>query len=222
MNISRIPLPVLVCVCLLAVPVVAEGSTGQDISAELNATIQGANAQAEVHGQAQITSEENAQVTQQKQACKQEQAKNGTHLQVMVQERTVAANHNSIQVALFTFSSAQGMAGDEAQQMNQTTRQLNNSFRVSLQAEERIRSQNGIVKFFFGGDREAAARINEESENIRVQLREMNRIIAACNCDAGARVVLQQQVQVMEQEQLRLDALAKAEIKEKGLLGGIF
>lgn len=50
------------------------------------------------------------------------------------------------------------------------------------------------------------------------RIREMERLVENCNCNAEIKNQLQQQLEIMNQEQTRLNNMAQEEMNKKGLL----
>ena len=109
---------------------------------------------------------------------------------------------------------------DAGPQVSDYARQFNNSLQVQLQAEERIGNRNGIVRFFSGGDAEAAGTLEQETIRNQERIQAMNQLINQCqDCDGQVKEMLQEQLQNMEMEQTRLLQLAQREKQDKGIFG---
>jgi bacterioferritin-associated ferredoxin len=105
-------------------------------------------------------------------------------------------------------------------QVSDYARQFNNSLQVQLQAEERIGNRNGIVRFFSGGDAEAAGTLEQETIRNQGRIQAMTQLINQCqDCDGQVKEMLQEQLQNMEMEQTRLLQLAQQEKQDKGIFG---
>jgi bacterioferritin-associated ferredoxin len=105
-------------------------------------------------------------------------------------------------------------------QVSDYARQFNNSLQVQLQAEEQIGNRNGIVRFFSGGDAEAAGTLEQETIRNQERIQAMNQLINQCQeCDGQVKAMLQEQLQNMETEQTRLLQLAQREKQDRGIFG---
>ena len=125
-------------------------------------------------------------------------------------------------VAVQTMETTASMFGKSEANVSRISNEIKNSFEISTRAEERIRGRSGFVKFFAGGDNEAAGLIVQEIARNENRIRELNKLIDDSDFDSQTKAVLQDQVQNIEQEQLRLKALAEEELNNKGLFGWIW
>ena len=76
--------------------------------------------------------------------------------------------------------------------------------------------------YLFGGDEEAGSELQTELNQTRTRIQELKQLQQECECDEQVRNMFQEQIQNMELEQERLEALAQNEIQNKGLLGWLF
>jgi len=136
--------------------------------------------------------------------------------------RNSLENQKMAQVAVQTMESTASMFGKSEANISKLSNEIKNSFEVTTRAEERIRSKSGFVKFFTGGDNEAAGLIAQEIVRNENRIRELNRLIEESDFDPQTKAILQEQVQNIEQEQLRLKLLAEQEINNKGILGWLW
>ena len=135
---------------------------------------------------------------------------------------TSTQNQKMAQVAVQTMEETASMFGKSEANISKVSNEIKNSFEITTRAEERIRSKSGFVKFFTGGDNEAAGLIAQEIVRNENRIRELNRLIDESDFDPQTKAILQEQVQNIEQEQLRLKLLAEEEIHNKGILGWIW
>lgn len=131
-------------------------------------------------------------------------------------------NQKMAQVAVQTMEATASMFGKSEENISKISNEIKNSFEVTTRAEERIRSKSGFVKFFTGGDNEAAGLITQEIMRNENRVRELNRLIEESDFDPQTKAILQEQVQNIEQEQLRLKTLAEQEINNKGILSWLW
>jgi hypothetical protein len=163
----------------------------------------------------------------------QNQIASNTEQQVrsVIQQKTQEVNSsmkNSLQnqimaqVAVQTMEATAPMFGKSEANISKVSNEIKNSFEITTRAEERIKSRSGFVIFFVGGDNEAAGLIAQEIVRNENRIRELNKLIDESDFDPQIKAVLQEQVQNIEQEQLRLKLLAEEEIQSKGILGWIW
>ncbi len=131
-------------------------------------------------------------------------------------------NQKMAQVAVQTMEGTASMFGKSEANISQLSNEIKNSFEITTRAEEKIRGRSGFVKFLVGGDNEAAGLIAQEIVRNENRIRELNRLIEQSDFDPETKAILQEQVQNIEQEQLRLKLLAEEEIENKGILGWIW
>lgn len=105
-------------------------------------------------------------------------------------------------------------------QVSEYAWQFNNSLQAQIQAEERIENRNSFVRFFAGGDEEAAGTLEQETVRNQGRIQEMQQLITRCqDCDIQVKEMLQEQLQEMESVQTRLQQLAQKEKQDKGIFG---
>jgi hypothetical protein len=108
-------------------------------------------------------------------------------------------------------------------QVSEYARQFNNSLQAQIQAEERIENRNSFVRFFAGGDEEAAVTLEQETVRNQVRIQEMQQLITQCqDCEDPVKEMLQEQLREMENEQTRLQQLAQKEKQDKGIFGWLW
>lgn len=108
-------------------------------------------------------------------------------------------------------------------QVSAYAREFNNSVRAQFQAEDRIENRNALVRFFAGGDEEAAGILEQETLRNKERIQQMQQLIAQCqDCDSQLREMLQEQLQDMEEQQTRLQQLAQKEKQDKGIFGWLW
>ncbi|MBU3897048.1 MAG: hypothetical protein KJ697_03910 [Nanoarchaeota archaeon] len=166
------------------------------------------------------------------------QAQNATQLREMVQnreqemiqamesmslaEKNVYQNQNQVRLAVHTLLSMEDMIGGIGPQVSAIAKQFNNSVQNTVRAEEKIQTKNGLMKFFFGGDSDAATEIETEVVQNQNRVQELNQLRVQCNCSEEVKSMFQEQIQHMEQEQTRLQQLAQSEKQSKGIFGWLF
>lgn len=136
--------------------------------------------------------------------------------------RNSLQNQKMAQVAVQTMETTASMFGKSEANISKFSNEIKNSLEITTRAEEQIRNRSGFVKFFTGGDNEAAGLITQEIVRNENRIRELNRLIEESDFDAQTKAILQEQIQNIEQEQLRLKLLAEQEINNKGILGWLW
>ena len=131
-------------------------------------------------------------------------------------------NQKMAQIAVQTMEATASMFGSAEDDISQISAQIMNSLEITFRAEEQINNRNGFVKFIAGGDDASAELIEQQTIRNEERIRELNRILQESNLDPQAKAVLQEQIQNIEQEQLRLKTLAEEQKNNKGLLGWLW
>jgi len=138
-------------------------------------------------------------------------------------KKLVFENQNRVRVAVHALLGAENLTGGIGKQVSEIAREFNNSVENTTNAEEKIHSRDWFSRFFFGGDEVAAADIEAELEQNKARLQNLTNLLEECtDCDEEVRVMLQEQIQNLNQEQERLGELAKAEKGNKGLFGWLW
>ncbi|MGC9310427.1 MAG: hypothetical protein ACP5E4_01745 [Candidatus Aenigmatarchaeota archaeon] len=135
-------------------------------------------------------------------------------------EQKVLQNQNQVRIAVHAFLAMEDLEGGIGKNVSAIAREFNNSVEKTIQAEEKIQKRNQISRLLFGGDKNAANTLQNELNQNRVRIQELNRLIF--RCDGETKALLQEQLQNMEQEQERLRQVAEDEKKSKGLLGWLW
>lgn len=137
-------------------------------------------------------------------------------------QQSVYQNQNRVRLAVHSLLAMEDLVGGIGPQVSQIAREFNNSVRATIRAEEQIQSRSRITRLFLGGDEDAAQEIEQQVNQNRERIRQLQQLIQACECDEEIRAMLQEQVQAMEQEQTRLQEVARQEKSEKGLFGWLW
>ena len=223
---------VLLCAMLIVAPALAAGPAGGgngDGQGGQGQMADGDGSGTQLQNQTQL--QDQTQERQQLQNCTADTACNATQLRQMVQEREQqlaggagqeVQEENRVRLAVHALKAAEPLAGSRGEEMGGLANQFNSSLQVTTRAEERIRNQNSVMRFLFGGNEDAAQEILREVEQNRNRIEETNRLIQECDCDPQTKAILQEQVRNIEQEQNRLKQLAQQEQENRGLLGWIF
>ncbi len=215
--VIRCSVALLICLVLIAPLAGAAGSDGMGSGQDSQGGMDGQDGPGGGGQQVQMK------------VCEAGQACNGTQLQQMVVERQQLlitgeeqqlSQQNALQLAVHAVNISQGLLGENGTRMFQLANQVNASYQLAVNSEQQIQNRNSIVRFFMGGDSEAADEILQQMEQNQIRIQEMNQIIDACDdCDPQTVAVLQEQMQNLLQEQNRLQQLAQDEKDYRGLFG---
>lgn len=137
-------------------------------------------------------------------------------------QQLVYLNQNKVRLAVQSLFAMEELVGSIGPQVSQIADEINTSVQATIQAEERIQARNTIVRFFAGGDEEAAQEIEQQVIQNQERIRELQQLQEECDCDEQVRAILQEQIQNVEQEQTRLQQVALNELNDKGLFGWLW
>jgi hypothetical protein len=164
------------------------------------------------------------QLHQQIQERKQEQYQ--LHAGLPPEQQRMMARYSNVSAFVYVLlneSQTQEMLGGIGPQVATYAREFNNSLQAQIRAEERIGTRNTFVRFFVGGDEEAAGTLEQETIRNQERIQQMQQLITHCqDCDPQIQQLLQEQLQEMEQQQTRLQQLAQKEKQDKGVFGWLW
>ncbi len=133
--------------------------------------------------------------------------------------RSIIRHHNRVRAAVHGLLEMENFTGNMGQEISSIARGFNNSINKTYQAEEKIQKRAGISRFFFGGDRDAADTIEREINQSRDRIRQLKQIREDCDCTEDVKEIMSEQIQEMEQEQSRLEDVAREERRNNGIFG---
>jgi len=136
-------------------------------------------------------------------------------------EQKVYQNQNEVRLAVHSLLAMEDLVGGIGPQVSQIAKDFDNSVQATIRTEERIQNRNMIVRFFTGGDQEAAGEIEREVNQNKIRVQQLKQLREQCDCDEEVKNMFQEQIQNMEQEQNRLQQLAEKEKHTKGIWGWI-
>ena len=82
-------------------------------------------------------------------------------------------------------------------------------------------TRNMIVRFFAGGDQEAAGELEREVNHNKLRIQQLKQLMEQCACDEEVKNTFQEQIHNMEHAQNRLQQLVEKEKQTKGIWGWI-
>jgi len=137
-------------------------------------------------------------------------------------QQLVYLNQNKVRLTVQSLLAAEELMGGVGTQISQIAEEINTSVQATIRAEERIQSRNSFLRFFVGGDEEAAQEIEQQVIQNQERIQQLQQLVEGGDCDDGVRAMLQEQLQNVEQEQTRLQQLALNELNDKGLFGWLW
>lgn len=135
--------------------------------------------------------------------------------------RFVHKNQNKIKEAAHAMLAMENLINGIGQRVSEIAQEFNNSLEKTIRAEEKIQTKNRIMKFFFGGSRQAAEELDEEIGKNQIRLKELKNLRSQCDCEEEVKKILEEEVKKITEEQNRLQELVVKEKQNKGLFGTI-
>lgn len=132
-------------------------------------------------------------------------------------------DHDGMRLAVHALLSSRNLLGGIGQEVSVLAKDLNSSVTSTLSAEVKMQSRGWMKKILFGGDKENSASILGRVNQNKKIIQKLNALIAGCaTCSADLKVMLQARLKLAEDEQVRLEAIAKNEIEARGFFGVLF
>jgi len=129
-------------------------------------------------------------------------------------------NANPVRIAVHTLLAMENRTGGIGKNISAIAKDFDNSKDVTNDAEKKIAARSGIRKFFFGGDVADADKIEKEIVKNNARIAKLNSLLEQCtDCTDADKATIQEKITAIEQENTRLQTLATAEKKHKGLFG---
>ena len=136
-------------------------------------------------------------------------------------QQKVYQNQNKVREAVHALLSLEDLAPGIGPQVSQIAREFNNSVQATIIAEEKIQKRNAFVRFFIGGEKNAAEDMEQELNQNQQRIQELKQLREESVGGEEVKTMIQEQIQNMEQEQVRLQQLAEREKNANGVFGWI-
>lgn len=136
----------------------------------------------------------------------------------------LALRHSvGMSVAVHAFLASKDLLGTNVgTQVSQVAQQMNNVLATTTKAQLQIAERGFWTRLFFGGDTKAAGTITEAVAANEQHIQQLQQLLAQTNVSAQVKTQLTTQIQAMQQEQVRLSALAKQQASAWGILSWRF
>ena len=126
---------------------------------------------------------------------------------------------DSAEIATTSLSALNSVQGSSASQLAEHAKTIEDSLSHFSADENAIRTRNGIVIFFFGGDKSAASDIETHIDEVRVALDKMDKIVNDPTTSPALKSFTQERIATIRAELERLKGIAEAEKQKRGLFG---
>jgi len=144
---------------------------------------------------------------------------NATLRNVSSGERDRIKNENEVRIAVTTLLDVEDLSGGIGRNVSAIARDFNNSASSVRKIEDRIQSRSSFVRLFFGGDREAARELANQTAENDARIVELRQLINNASLNSEVRATIEDQVRIIQLEQERLQQLSTREQEDRGLFG---
>ena len=126
---------------------------------------------------------------------------------------------DSAEIATTSLRALTSLQVSSASQLAEHAKTIEDSLSHFSADENAIRTRNGIVIFFFGGDKSAASDIETHINEVRVALDKMDKIVNDPTTSPALKSFTQERVATIRAELERLKGIAETEKQKRGLFG---
>jgi hypothetical protein len=116
----------------------------------------------------------------------------------------------------------ENFTGGIGKNVSQIAMEFNNSIEKRIHAEDRLQNRSNFTKLFIGSDKKAIRDIEDEINKTDKRIDKLYQLLNTCNCTDEIKTMLQEQIQIMEHEQERLQNMTQTEKKVNGMFGWLF
>ena len=217
---------VLVIISALAANVYAVGQQGSgagtdtQIQQQTQTANQGEDSQIQMQNNEQVQNGSGTGEQVQNQNQNQEQVQQQNQEQNQAQQGQINAEQHRSAVANFV-QSLNGIADRETgigQQVRTIAQQQNQSASTTIQAMEKVQTRSKVKTFFFGSDYKNLGALRSETVQTRNRLEQLNQLMESVQ-NEGDQTELQNQIQALEQEQIKIESFVKAQEGKFSLFG---
>jgi hypothetical protein len=150
---------------------------------------------------------------------KSHESLNATLRNISSGERDRIQNENEVRIAVTTLLETEDLSGGIGRNVSAIARDFNNSASSTRKLEDRIQSRNSFVRLLFGGDRDAARELANQTAQNKARIVELQQLISSATLDTEVRAMMEDQVRIVQKEQDRLAQLATREQEDRGFFG---
>jgi hypothetical protein len=128
-------------------------------------------------------------------------------------------NKNDVRDAVHSLLAMENRTGGIGPQVSANAREFDNSVNASQQYEDRIKNRDSFSRFFFGGDRQAAAELGNLTAQNQARISEIENLMNTTTMDADTLSQMNQQLQVLQQQLAQEQQLIAQAQQDHGLFG---
>lgn len=137
----------------------------------------------------------------------------GTGDQMQSQDQS----QKQVRVATRVMASSSDLLGPIGPAVARIAQDFEETVQQTTQTEEQIHNRSRLNRFLFGGDDSEVTKLRSQLEQNQNRIQELNQLVQSWEGDPQVSLVLSEQIQHMEREQQRLQAVADQEETAKGL-----
>lgn len=137
-------------------------------------------------------------------------------------KRDVLENANPVRIAVHTLLASRALLGGIGEQVSEVARQMNGSLATTTNIELKLKARGFLTRFLFGGDKDAAERLQEQLDRNQDRIDALKSLLAQANVSVELKTTLEAQLAVLEAAHIRLEALADKEDGAWGLFSWRF
>jgi hypothetical protein len=134
-------------------------------------------------------------------------------------KKFIYENQNKVRNAIYSLLSMESLIPSVGILVSDIARQLNGSVQKIIIAEEKIQKRNFLIRFFAGGDKKSADEIETELKLNEKRISDLETLKLRCECSGEIKNIFEQQIQIIKEEQNRLQRLIDSEKSSNGLFG---
>jgi hypothetical protein len=150
---------------------------------------------------------------------KSHESLNATLRNISSGERDRIKNENEVRIAVTTLLNVEDLSGGIGRNVSAIARDFNNSASSTRKLEDRIQTRSSFMRLLFGGDREAARELATQTAQNKARIVELQQLISSASLNTEVRVMMEDQIQIVQKEQDRLAQLATREQQDRGFFG---
>ena len=132
-------------------------------------------------------------------------------------KKFIYENQNKVRNSIYSLLSMENLIPNVGILVSDIARQLNGSVQKIIIAEEKIQKRNFFVRFFLGGDKKSADEIETELKLNEKRISDLETLKLRCECSGEIKNIFEQQIQIIKEEQNRLQRLIDSEKSSNGL-----
>jgi hypothetical protein len=187
--------------------------TGSQVQQQTQTSNQGEDSQIQVQNNEQVQGGAGNQVQSQNQNQEQNTSAAGQQGQITSeQHRSVVAGFVQ---SLLQVADREGGIGEQVRTIAQ---QQNQSVSTTIQAMEKVQTRNRVKTFFFGSDYKNLGSLRNEMTQTETRLEQLNKVMENVQ-NEGDKAEIQNQIQTLEQEQIKIENFIKVQEGKFSLFG---